>query len=126
MTDARPARGPRIGGVPAAIGLSPILRSRYGPEDLERIRAAAPGTRLVSVAPDGSADGPLDDVEVLLRGSGLGGETLERVLSRAPLVSWIHSASVGVEQVLTPTTLGRASRSSRTGSPASARRTSSS
>ncbi len=107
MTDARPARGPRIGGVPAAIGLSPILRSRYGPEDLERIRAAAPGTRLVSVAPDGSADGPLDDVEVLLRGSGLGGETLERVLSRAPLVSWIHSASVGVEQVLTPTTLGR-------------------
>ena len=107
MTGPRPGGGSRAGGVPAALAISPVLWSRYGPEDLDRIRAAAPGTRLVSVAPDGSADGPLDDVEVLLRGSGLTGETLERVLTRAPLVRWIHSASVGVEQVLTPTTLDR-------------------
>ena len=130
MTDARPGRGPvgggpggedvpgaggvratggapGGGGVPAAIALSPIVWSRYGPEDLDRIRAVAPGARLVTVAPDGAADGSLDDVEVLLRGSGLSGEMLERVLARAPRVRWIHSASVGVEQVLIPATLER-------------------
>jgi hypothetical protein len=63
---AGPGRGPH--GVPAAIALSPILSARYRARDLERIRAAAPGARLVTVSIEGLADGPLDDVEVLLRG----------------------------------------------------------
>jgi phosphoglycerate dehydrogenase-like enzyme len=47
-------------------------------------------------------DGPLDDVEVLLRGTAMTNDAFERVLARAPRLAWIHSASVGVERVLTP------------------------
>lgn len=96
---AGPGRGPA--GVPSAIALSPILSARYRGRDLERIRAAAPGTRLVTVSIEGLADGPLDDVEVLLRGF-LSAEAFDRILARAPRLAWVHSASAGVERVLTP------------------------
>ncbi len=99
---AGPGRGPS--GVPAAIALSPILSARYRGRDLERIRAAAPGSRLVTVSIEGLADGPLDDVEVLLRGF-LSAEAFDRLLARAPRLTWVHSASAGVERVLT--TAGR-------------------
>ncbi|MGZ8501821.1 MAG: D-2-hydroxyacid dehydrogenase [Candidatus Limnocylindrales bacterium] len=97
---AGPGRGP--GGVPAAIALSPILSARYRGRDLERIRSAAPGARLATVSIEGLADGPLDDVEVLLRGF-LSAEAFDRLLARAPRLAWVHSASAGVERVLTPT-----------------------
>jgi phosphoglycerate dehydrogenase-like enzyme len=96
---AGPGRGP--GGVPAAIALSPILSARYRGRDLEKIRAAAPGSQLVTVSIEGLADGPLDDVEVLLRGF-LSAEAFDRLLARAPRLAWVHSASAGVERVLTP------------------------
>lgn len=96
---AGPGRGP--GGVPAAIALSPILSARYRGRDLERIRAAAPGARLVTVSIEGLADAPLDDVEVLLRGF-LSAEAFDRLLARAPRLAWVHSASAGVDRVLTP------------------------
>jgi len=89
------------GRVPAAIALSPILSARYRPQDLERIAAAAPGARLVMVSRDGHADGPLDDVEVLLRGV-ISADAFDRFLSRAPNLRWVHSATAGVERVLTP------------------------
>ena len=89
-------------GSPAAIALSPILWSRYSPADLARIAAAAPGERLVRVAADGTADGRLHDVEVLLCGSGLDGYGLDRLLARSPRMT-----SVGVKRVLTPVTLAR-------------------
>ena len=92
-----PGRGP--GGVPRAIALSPILSARYRSEDLEVIRAAAPGARLVSLSREGLSDGPLDDVEVLLHG-WLAGEAYERLLARAPHLRWVHSASAGVERLL--------------------------
>jgi phosphoglycerate dehydrogenase-like enzyme len=95
---AGPGRGP--GGAPAAIALSPILSARYRGRDLERIRAAAPGARLVTVSIEGLADGPLDDVEVLLRGF-LSAEAFDRLLARSPRLTWVHSASAGVERVLT-------------------------
>jgi phosphoglycerate dehydrogenase-like enzyme len=98
-SSAGPGRGP--GGVPAAIALSPILSARYRARDLERIRVAAPGARLVMVSIEGLADGPLDDVEVLLRGF-LSAEAFDRLLARAPRLVWVHSASAGVERVLTP------------------------
>ena len=64
-----PMRSPRLHkGPPAAIALTPILSARYRENDLARIRAAAPGARLVSVSLEGLADGPLDEVEVMLRG----------------------------------------------------------
>jgi len=80
-TVAGPGRGPH--GIPAAIAVSPILSARYRTRDLERIRAAAPGARIVLVSTEGLADGPLDDVEVLLRGF-LSAETFDRLLARAP------------------------------------------
>jgi len=100
---ARTAAGPGHGpaGVPSAIALSPILSARYRGRDLDRIRAAAPGARLVTVSIEGLADGPLDDVEVLLRGF-LSAEAFDRILARAPRLAWVHSASAGVERVLTP------------------------
>jgi len=66
MRKSGPGSGP--GGVPAAIGLSPILSARYRPQDLARIAEAAPGSRLISVSLDGHTDDDLTDVEVLLRG----------------------------------------------------------
>jgi phosphoglycerate dehydrogenase-like enzyme len=99
VTSAGPGRGP--GGAPTAIALSPILSARYRSRDLERIRAAAPGARLVTVSVEGLADGPLDDVEVMLRG-WLSADAFDRLLARAPRMVWVHSATSGVERALTP------------------------
>jgi phosphoglycerate dehydrogenase-like enzyme len=99
-----PGRGPK--GQPLAIALTPILSARYRERDLDQIRAVAPDARLVTVAADGHADGPIDDVEVLLRGF-LPAETFDRLLARAPLLAWVHSASAGVERVLTPSSRRR-------------------
>ena len=104
MTTSGPGRGP--GGAPKAIALSPILSARYRSRDLERIRAAAPGARLVTVSVEGLADGPLDDVEVMLRG-WLSSEAFDRLLVRAPHLAWVHSATSGVERALTPNALER-------------------
>src|SRR5439155_13659393 len=90
----------RLRPIPA-IALSPVLSARYRGRDLERIREAAPGTRLVMVSREGIADGPLDDVEVLLRGF-ISADAFDRVLAKAPRLAWVHSASAGVENVLTP------------------------
>jgi phosphoglycerate dehydrogenase-like enzyme len=99
VTSAGPGRG--TGGAPTAIALSPILSARYRSRDLERIRAAAPGARLVTVSVEGLADGPLDDVEVMLRG-WLSSDAFDRLLARAPHMAWVHSATSGVERALTP------------------------
>jgi phosphoglycerate dehydrogenase-like enzyme len=101
---AGPGSGPD--GVPAAIALSPILSARWRARDLERIREAAPGSRLVTISTEGLADGPLEDVEVLLRGF-LTAEAFDRVIARSPRLAWVHSASAGVERVLTPASLDR-------------------
>jgi phosphoglycerate dehydrogenase-like enzyme len=103
-TIAGPGRG--SGGAPTAIALSPILSARYRSRDLERIRAAAPGARLVTVSVEGLADGPLDDVEVMLRG-WLSSDAFDRLLARAPHLTWVHSATSGVERALTPAALER-------------------
>ncbi len=104
MRRTGPGTGP--GGVPAAIGLSPILSARYRQQDLDRIAAAAPGSRLVSVSSEGLADSDLSDVEVLLRGP-LPQGIFDRLLARCPRLMWVHSATAGVERVLTPTALER-------------------
>jgi len=99
-----PGTGAR--GVPSAIALTPILSARYREADLERIRAAAPGARLVTISLEGLADGPLDDIEVMLRGP-LPAATFERILVRAPRLAWVHSATAGVERLLVPAAAGR-------------------
>jgi phosphoglycerate dehydrogenase-like enzyme len=102
----RAGPGSGDGGAPTAVALSPILSARYRSRDLERIRAAAPGARLVMVSVEGLADGPLDDVEVMLRG-WLSSDAFDRILVRAPRLSWVHSATSGVERALTPAALER-------------------
>ncbi|HET7473488.1 MAG TPA: D-2-hydroxyacid dehydrogenase [Candidatus Limnocylindrales bacterium] len=109
MTDALvrtagPGSGP--GGAPTAIALSPILSARYRSNDLERIRAAAPGARIVTLSREGLTDEPIDDVEVLLRG-WLSSEAFDRLLARAPRLNYVHSASAGVERALTPAARAR-------------------
>ena len=103
---ARSGPGSGPGGVPAAIALSPILSARYRSRDLERIREAAPGARIVGVSLEGLADGDLSEVEVLLRGP-LSAATFDRLLARCPRLVWVHSATAGVERVLTPAALAR-------------------
>jgi phosphoglycerate dehydrogenase-like enzyme len=102
----RAGPGSGQGGAPTAIALSPILSARYRSRDLERIRAAAPGARIVTVSVEGLADGPLDDVEVMLRG-WISSDAFDRILARAPRLSWVHSATSGVERALTPSALER-------------------
>ena len=68
--------------------------------DLERIRQAAPGSTIVNLSVEGLADGPVDNVEVLLRG-WLVAEAFDRLLARAPHLTWVHSATSGVERALT-------------------------
>jgi phosphoglycerate dehydrogenase-like enzyme len=60
----------------------------------------------VNLSVEGLADGPVDDVEVLLRG-WLVAEAFDRLLARAPHLSWVHSATSGVERALTPAALAR-------------------
>lgn len=105
-TPRRPGPGSGPGGAPTAIALSPILSARYRSRDLERIRAAAPGARLVTVSIEGLADGSLDDVEVMLRG-WLASDAFDRLLVRAPRLAWVHSATSGVERALTPASRAR-------------------
>ena len=104
MTEGReraPGPGSGEGGAPVAVALTPILSARYRSRDLDVIREAAPGSRIVTIGFDGHPDGPLDDVEVMLRGR-LPAETFDRILARAPSLRWVHSATAGVERVLTP------------------------
>ncbi len=102
----RPGPGSAPGGVPTAIAVSPILSARVRAQDLDRIREAAPGARIVNLSMEGLADGPVADVEVLLRG-WLSSEAFDRLLARAPHLRWVHSATSGVERALTPAARGR-------------------
>ncbi len=97
----RPGPGSAPGGVPKAIAVSPILSARVRAQDLDRIREAAPGARIVNLSVEGLADGPVEDVEVLLRG-WLSVEAFDRLVFRAPQLRWVHSATSGVERALTP------------------------
>jgi len=106
VLSAAPGPGGGPEGVPRAIAVSPILSARVRAQDLERIREAAPGSRIVNLSVEGLADGPVDDVEVLLRGF-LSSEAFDRLLARAPQLRWVHSATSGVERALTPAALAR-------------------
>jgi len=55
---------------------------------------------------EGLADGPVDDVEVLLRG-WLSSDAFDRLLAHAPQLRWVHSATSGVERALTPMAMSR-------------------
>ncbi len=94
------------GRTPAAIALTPILSARYRAEHLQQVRETAPGARLINVSLEGLADADLADVEVLLRGP-LPAAIFDRLIARCPRLTWVHSATAGVERVLTPAALER-------------------
>jgi len=56
----------------------------------------------VTLSVEGLADDQFDDIEVLLHG-WLSADAFDRLLARAPRLTWVHSASAGVERALTPT-----------------------
>ena len=110
MTERAPDRRPRPrpgrcpdGDRPHAdpVGPLPATAISTGSAPPRRARGSSP-CRM-----EGLADGPLDDVEVLLRG-WLAADAFDRLLARAPRLAWVHSASAGVERVLTPA--GRGAR----------------
>ncbi|HET7676390.1 MAG TPA: D-2-hydroxyacid dehydrogenase [Candidatus Limnocylindrales bacterium] len=105
MSD-RAGPGSGSGGAPAAIAISPILSARYRGRDLAAIREAAPEARIVNVSLDGHADGDLADVEVLLRGP-MPASVFDRLIARCPRLAWVHSATAGVERVLTDSARSR-------------------
>ena len=103
--------GKRSGGRPrrSARGDRPVAHPVGALQARSTWRAsqtAAPGSRLVSVSLEGLADGDLSDVEVLLRGP-LPQRIFDRLLGRCPRLMWVHSATAGVERVLTPVALER-------------------
>ena len=54
----------------------------------------------MNVSLEGLSDSSLDDVEVLLRGP-IPTAGFDRLLARCPELRWVHSATAGVERVLT-------------------------
>jgi phosphoglycerate dehydrogenase-like enzyme len=82
---------------------TPIFGAPLTPELIERIQAAGP-VRVVPISRDGlvhaDAESALASAEILLRG-GLPASVLDHVISRAPNLRWIHSASAGVDRVAT-------------------------
>ena len=70
------------------------------------IRAAAPGARLVTIG----VRRPSRRAARRRRGDAprpLPAETFDRILARAPELRWVHSATAGVERVLTPASRAR-------------------
>jgi phosphoglycerate dehydrogenase-like enzyme len=84
---------------------TPLYGVQLTPEARARLEAID-GVRLVSVSADGLVHDPADadtamaEAEVLLRGS-IPRSVLDHVVSRAPSLRWIHSASAGVDRVAT-------------------------
>jgi phosphoglycerate dehydrogenase-like enzyme len=109
----RPRRRRRSLSEPALTVLaSPILGAPLSRELLARIEAVG-GVRCVRIAPDGRIHGEQDeasvfaDAEVLLLGA-VPASVLDHLVSRAPRLRWIHSASAGVDRVTTPAVRQRA------------------
>ncbi|HEX9609707.1 MAG TPA: NAD(P)-dependent oxidoreductase, partial [Candidatus Limnocylindria bacterium] len=85
---------------------SPILGAPLSRELAARIEAVD-GVRCVRIAADGRIHGDQDEAavfeqaEVLLLGA-VPASVLDHVVTRAPKLRWIHSASAGVDRVTTP------------------------
>jgi phosphoglycerate dehydrogenase-like enzyme len=84
---------------------TPILGAHLSRAHAARIEGVE-GVRCVRIAADGHIHGDADDTafgqaEVLLVGA-LSAAVIDHVVSRAPQLRWIHSASAGVDRVATP------------------------
>ena len=84
---------------------TPILGSHLSRELVGRIEAVD-GVRCARIAADGQIHGDADesvfaDADVLLLGA-VPASVLDHVVTRAPNLRWIHSASAGVDRIATP------------------------
>jgi phosphoglycerate dehydrogenase-like enzyme len=96
--------GDALSGSDLVVLVSPLFGAPLADEQLARIEAED-GVRAVRISPDGRlhADQPgelLDRAEVLLRGS-MPSSVLDHLLGRSTQLRWVHSASAGVEKVVT-------------------------
>jgi phosphoglycerate dehydrogenase-like enzyme len=85
---------------------TPILGAPLTREQVARIEAVE-GVRCVRIAADGHFHGDADEsafdrAEVLLVGA-VPASVLDHVVARAPRLRWIHSASAGVDRIVTGT-----------------------
>jgi phosphoglycerate dehydrogenase-like enzyme len=90
---------------------TPILGAQLSRDLVGRIEAL-PGTRVARIAADGRIHGDADEsvfeeAEILLVGA-VPASVLDHVVSRAPKLRWIHSASAGVDRISTPAVRQRA------------------
>ncbi|HEX2765720.1 MAG TPA: D-2-hydroxyacid dehydrogenase [Candidatus Limnocylindria bacterium] len=105
----RPGRGTRRGGSrlsgEVVVLATPILGAHLSREQVARIEAVD-GVRVARIGADGRIHGDTDEAdlevaEVLLLGA-VPASVLDHIVSRAPRLRWIHSASAGVDRIATP------------------------
>jgi phosphoglycerate dehydrogenase-like enzyme len=102
----RPDRRGRELSDPTIVLATPILGTPLSRELVARIESVE-GVRCERIAADGRIHGDadesvFDEAEVLLVGA-VPESVLDHVVSRAPRLRWIHSASAGVDRISTPT-----------------------
>ena len=90
---------------------TPLLGTHL-PRELVRRIEAVDGVRVALIAADGQIHGDTSEsafgeAEVLLLGA-VPSSVLDHVVSRAPRLRWIHSASAGVDRIATPAVRERA------------------
>ena len=108
----RPGRRSRLLSEPSRTVLAtPLLGSHLSRELVARIEAVD-GVRVARIAADGQIHGDasesaLTEAEVLLLGT-VPPSVLDHILSRAPRLRWIHSASAGVDRIATAAVRERA------------------
>lgn len=101
----RPGRRSRLLTEPSTVLATPILGAQLSRELVSRIEAVD-GVQLVRISADGHIHGDadkraFDEADILLLGSVPAG-VLDHVVSRAPRLRWIHSATAGVDRIATP------------------------
>jgi phosphoglycerate dehydrogenase-like enzyme len=84
---------------------TPVLGAHLSRDQVARIEAVD-GVRVARIAADGQMHGDapesvFEDAEILLVGA-VPAAVLDSIVSRAPRLRWIHSASAGVDRVATP------------------------
>jgi phosphoglycerate dehydrogenase-like enzyme len=98
-------RRSRVLSEPSTVLATPILGSPLSRELVARIEAVD-GVRCARIAADGRIHGDadesvFDEADILLLGA-VPASVLDHVVTRAPRLRWIHSASAGVDRISTP------------------------
>ncbi|HEX5324126.1 MAG TPA: D-2-hydroxyacid dehydrogenase [Capsulimonadaceae bacterium] len=77
-----------------------LVPSQVHDEFAKEAASSVPEARLVAYADDGPAPAELDQAEAVIR--WVGGGRFSDLVEKGPKVRWLHTASAGVDHVLTP------------------------